>query len=66
MEDIWQTKYCTFKHTHVKYIIQVLFGGSVIAFSMFQIMYSGEDLAVYYSMLSGTLGLFLPAPGIQV
>ena len=30
MDDVWQTKYCTFKHTHVKYIIQVLFGGSII------------------------------------
>ena len=66
MDDVWQTRFCTFKHTHVKYIVQVLFGGAVIAFSMFQIIYSDDDLEVYYSMLSGTLGLCLPAPGIQV
>ena len=66
MEDVWQTGFCTLKHSHVKYVIQVLFGGSLMAFSMFQIMYSDGDLEVYYSMLSGTLGLFLPAPGIHV
>ena len=63
MDDTWTSTCCSLKHNHLKYIVQVVFGAAVIAFSMFQIIWSKGDLSVYYSLLSGTLGLFLPSPG---
>ena len=63
--DIWTTRCGTFSNEHVKYIVQVAFGTAVVAFSMVQIIRKDGDVGVYYSMLSGTLGLFLPSPGIS-
>ena len=61
--DTWITPLCSCQHVHVKYVVQVMFGISVVVFSMGQLIRGTEDTAVYCSMLSGTLGLFLPAPG---
>ena len=65
MDDIWTTSCGSCKHEHLKYAVQVTLGSFVIAFSMFQIVYSDVDRAVSYSMISGTLGLFLPSPGMM-
>jgi hypothetical protein len=48
-----------------KYITQVMFGISVITFSMVQIIRREENAEIYFSLLSGTLGLFLPHPTIK-
>ena len=47
----------------VKFVTQVGFGASVIVFSMVQISRPDvKNKEIYFSMLSGTLGLFLPHP----
>ena len=49
----------------VKYITQVAVGAGVIMFSMAQITRGVPNQEIYFSMLSGTLGLFLPHPQIK-
>ena len=47
----------------VRWISQVGFGASVMIFSMVQISRADvENKEIYFSMLSGTMGLFLPHP----
>jgi hypothetical protein len=49
----------------VKFITQVIFGVSVVAFSMFQIVLEAPNPEIYFSLLSGTVGVFLPHPEIK-
>ena len=59
---------CSHTNQHaLKYIIQVIMGASVMLFSMGMIFASDteEDNAIYYSLLSGTLGYFLPHPSLS-
>ena len=50
----------------VKYVVQALFGASLMVFSMVQISRSDVDhKEIYFSLLSGTVGLFLPHPTIK-
>ena len=50
----------------VKYITQIGFGASVMIFSMVQISRADvESKEIYFSLLSGTLGLFLPHPQMK-
>jgi hypothetical protein len=50
----------------IKYVTQICFGASIMIFSMAQIARSDvENKEIYYSMLSGTVGLFLPHPTIK-
>ena len=49
----------------VKYFMQCAFGLIVIIFCMYQIANSNDDKNVYFSLLSGTLGLFLPSPSMK-
>jgi len=63
--ETWKCGSCSLSNDHVKYIVQVSFGFLIIAFSMVQIVRDDGDTTVYYSMLSGTMGLFLPAPTIK-
>ncbi len=49
----------------IKFITQVGFGASVILFSMVQISRGVENDEIYFSLLSGTLGLFLPHPQLK-
>ena len=53
----------TCRFEYIRYGVQVTFGGVLVFFSMYQILSDVDDPSVYYSMLSGTIGLFLPAPG---
>jgi hypothetical protein len=47
----------------VKFLIQVLFGASLVLFAMIMIVKDERpDKEIYFSMLSGTVGLFLPHP----
>ena len=47
-----------------KYIVQCLFGGSVMIYSMVQlaVIEESQNREIYISLLSTTLGLFLPSP----
>lgn len=50
----------------LKFLVQVIFGLSIVIFSMVMIVVRvDQDNAVFYSMLSGTVGLFLPHPTIN-
>ena len=49
----------------VKFITQVMFGVSVVVFSMFQIVMEAPNPEIYFSLLSGTVGVFLPHPEIK-
>jgi hypothetical protein len=53
----------TDKHL-IKFIAQVAMGSCVIIFGMIQIIRDVENKNVYFSMISGTLGIFLPRPAI--
>lgn len=48
----------------LKYITQISMGGVVMIFCMVQIFLGAESAEIYFSLLSGTLGLFLPHPQI--
>ena len=50
----------------VKFITQVGFGGSLVIFAMVQIARSDvENKSIYFSLLSGIIGTFLPQPTIK-
>ena len=49
----------------IKYFIQCGFGLLVIGFSILQIVTHDDDRNVWVSLLSGTLGLFLPHPTMK-
>lgn len=57
---------CCSKHDKhfIKYITQIFMGASVMAFSMIMIATGAKNQEIYFSLLSGTLGLFLPHPQI--
>lgn len=51
----------------LKYLIQVTMGSAVMIFAMCQIAWGDdeEDKAIFYSLISGTLGYFLPHPSMS-
>lgn len=48
---------------HARFGMQALISSSVIVFCMFEIS-CGEKSPVYYSLLSGVVGFWLPAPTV--
>lgn len=61
----WHTCCSNTEKTFVKYIVQVVLGFTVILFSMIQIMRNtGENNSIYFSLISGTFGIFTPQPSI--
>jgi hypothetical protein len=57
---------CSKTNKHfLKYIVQITMGSSIMIFSMFQIIRNADNTEIYFSLLSGTLGMFLPAPQIS-
>jgi hypothetical protein len=48
----------------MKFLVQVIFGAAICGFAMIMIATnkSGGNNEIYFSMLSGTVGLFLPHP----
>jgi len=65
-DDQWTT--CcsgTTEKSFVKYLVQVIMGATIIIFSMVQIWRdTGDGKEIYFSLLSGTLGVFWPHPQI--
>jgi hypothetical protein len=54
----------TDKH-YLKYLVQIGMGSSVMIFSMIMIALDAKHQEIYFSMISGTLGLFLPHPQVR-
>jgi hypothetical protein len=54
----------TNKH-YLKYMTQISMGSCVILFSMIQIILDAPHKEIYFSMISGTLGSFMPHPQIK-
>lgn len=51
----------------VKYCVQVAFGATLMIFAMIMIVWQdGVDTEIYFSLLSGTVGLFLPHPTMEM
>ena len=46
----------------VKYLSQVGFGAAVVIFSMIQISRNVDDKAIYFGIMSATVGIFMPHP----
>ena len=66
LRDEWSGCCSRSNKEFVKYITQIGFGASVMIFSMIQISRSDvENKEIYFSLLSGTLGLFLPNPQMK-
>jgi hypothetical protein len=56
---------CSKTNKHfLKYMVQITMGASVMIFSMTQIFLGAENPEIYFSLLSGTLGGFMPNPQI--
>ena len=53
----------TDKH-YLKFITQIAMGSAVMIFSMAQIIRGVDNIEIYFSLLSGTLGIFMPRPAI--
>lgn len=67
LEEAKWTTCCsgTTEKSFVKYLVQVIMGATIIIFSMVQIWRdTGEGKEIYFSLLSGTLGVFWPHPQI--
>jgi hypothetical protein len=62
LEDEWRGCCSKSDRSFIKYITQILMGSTVMLFCMVQIFRGSNNLEIYFSMLSGTLGLFLPHP----
>ena len=63
LKDEWSGCCSRSNKDFVRWISQVGFGASVMIFSMVQISRADvENKEIYFSMLSGTMGLFLPHP----
>jgi hypothetical protein len=66
LKDEWRG--CCSKHDKhfIKYMAQILMGSSVMIFAMVQIILDAPHKEIYFSMISGTLGSFMPHPQIKV
>jgi hypothetical protein len=66
LKDEWRG--CCSKHDKhfIKYMAQILMGSSVMIFAMAHIAVGAKNQEIYFSLLSGTLGIFLPHPQIKV
>ena len=66
LKDEWRG--CCSKHDKhfIKYMAQILMGSSVMIFAMVHIAIGAKNPEIYFSLLSGTLGIFLPHPQIKV
>jgi hypothetical protein len=64
-DAVWRSCCFEIDRNAVKFVTQVCFGASVIVFSMCQIARGVDNQEIYFSMLSGTLGLFLPHPNLK-
>jgi hypothetical protein len=65
-EEIWSGCCSRTNKDFIKYITQIGFGASVVIFSMVQIGRTDvENKEVYFGLLSGTMGIFMPHPNLK-
>ena len=65
LREQWQGC-CSKTNRHfLKYITQITMGSVVMVFSMAQIARGADNPEIYFSLLSGTLGIFIPHPTIN-
>lgn len=64
-KDEWQGCCSKTNKHYLKYLTQIAMGSSVMVFCMSQIIRGAPNPEIYFSLLSGTLGLFLPHPQIR-
>lgn len=60
----WDTCCSRTSQSFIKYTVQVGIGLIVILFSMVQIINKVENPEIYFSLLSGTMGIFFPHPSL--
>lgn len=61
---VWHTCCSKTERGFVKFIVQVTVAVLIIVFSMYMIANGTDNREIYFSMLSGTAGVFLPTPTI--
>jgi hypothetical protein len=61
----WETCCSRSSSSFVKYMVQVLLGTLVLLFSMVQIINKADNPAIYFSLISGTVGTFFPHPSMS-
>ena len=62
LKDEW-TVCCSNTNKHfLKYIVQVLFGVAVMLFAFIQVIRDVDQKEIYFSLISGIIGGFLPSP----
>lgn len=63
-KDEW-TACCSKSDSHfVKFVTQILFSGSVMIFSLIQVARGGGQNEIYFSLISGILGYWMPNPSL--
>lgn len=65
LRDTWEGCCSKTNKHYLKFITQIAMGSVVMAFSMVQIARGGDNPEIYFSLLSGTLGMFMPHPQIK-
>jgi hypothetical protein len=65
LRDEWVSCCSKTDKNYLKYIIQISMGSSVMIFCMAQIIRGADSPEIYFSLLSGTLGLYLPHPQVK-
>jgi hypothetical protein len=67
MENNWMCMSRKFDKRCINYISQISIGLVVIFFSMYKLSTSKDcnEQSVYFSLLSGTVGFFMPSPSIS-
>jgi hypothetical protein len=61
----WDTCCSRTSQSFIKYSVQVAIGLIVILFAMIQIINKAENKEIYFSLLSGTMGIFFPHPSLS-
>lgn len=65
-KNVWRSCCFVVNKSMFKYATQCIICAMVLMFSMAQLfMGAGEDKSVYFSLISGILGLFSPGPSLE-
>ena len=65
LEEQWQGCCSKTNKHYLKYIVQICMGSGIIIFSMVQVIRDVPNQEIYFSLISGTMGYFMPNPTIS-
>ena len=65
LRDEWTGCCSKTNKNYLKYMTQIAMGASVMVFSMVQIAIGADNPEIYFSLLSGTLAVFMPTPHLN-